>query len=86
MIGVRQVRPECLVAAPDQRLLAPKENSLQFEVNNQPYFLNFISERGRWILLKATRSGIEAVPVVNDDEPLPLTDDEVEVESDEVVN
>jgi len=41
---------------------------LQFEVNQQPYFLDFIPEKGRWILFKATRSGIEPVPVVNDDE------------------
>jgi hypothetical protein len=59
---------------------------VQFEVNNQPYFLNFIPEKGRWFLFRATRSGIEAVPVVDDDTPLFVTD-EVEVESDpEVVN
>jgi hypothetical protein len=59
---------------------------LQFEVNQQPYFLDFIPEKGRWILFKATRSGIEAVPVVNDD-PLMLFPDGIEVDSDpEVVN
>ena len=59
---------------------------MQFEVNQQPYFLNFIPEEGRWILFKPTRSGIEAVPVVNDDETAPFPD-EIEVETDpEVVN
>ncbi|HEX9121367.1 MAG TPA: hypothetical protein VF840_12585 [Terriglobales bacterium] len=59
---------------------------MQFEVNQQPYFLNFIPEEGRWILFKATRSGIETVPVVNDD-PLTMFPDEIELDSDtEVVN
>ena len=59
---------------------------MQFEVNQQPYFLNFIPEEGRWILIKPTRSGIEAVPVVNDDEAA-LYPDEIELDSDpEVVN
>ena len=61
-------------------------HTVHFEVNQQPYFLNFIPEEGRWFLFKATRSGIEAVPVVNDDEA-PLFPDEIEVDSDpEVVN
>jgi hypothetical protein len=63
-----------------------QEFSVQFEVNQQPYFLGFIPEEGRWILFKPTRSGIEAVPVVNDDEAA-LFPDEIEVDSDpEVVN
>jgi hypothetical protein len=63
-----------------------QESSLQFEVNQQPYFLNFIPEKGRWFLFKATRSGIEAVPVVNDDPLMPFPDG-IEVDSDpDVVN
>jgi hypothetical protein len=59
---------------------------LQFEVNEQPYFLNFIPEQGRWILFRATRSGVEAVPVIDDDQAA-LSDDEIEVDADpEVVN
>ncbi len=59
---------------------------MQFEVNQQPYFLDFIPEEGRWILFKATRSGIETVPVVNDDDTA-LFPDKIEVDSDpEVVN
>ena len=53
---------------------------MQFEVNQQPYFLDFIPGEGRWILFKPTRSGIEAVPVVNDDEDA-LFPDEIEVDS-----
>ena len=59
---------------------------MQFEVNQQPYFLDFIPENGHLILFKATREGIEAVPVVNDDEAA-LFPEEIELNSDpEVVN
>jgi hypothetical protein len=59
---------------------------VQFEVNQQPYFLDFIPENGRLILFKATRSGIEPVPVVNDDEAA-LFPEEIALDSDpEVVN
>jgi hypothetical protein len=60
--------------------------TVHFEVKQQPYFLDFIPENGRWFLFKPTRSGIEAVPVVNDDEAT-LFPDEIEVDADpEVVN
>ena len=60
--------------------------NVHFQVNEQPYFLNFIREEGRWLLFKPTRSGIEAVPVVDDGGPL-LFPEEIEVETDpEVVN
>ena len=59
---------------------------MQFEVNQQPYFLDFIPEEGRWILFKPTRSGIEAVPVVDDDETA-LFPEEIVLDSDpEAVN
>ncbi len=41
---------------------------MQFEVSGQVYFLDFIPEEGRWFLLKPTRGGMAAMPVVNDDE------------------
>ena len=59
---------------------------MRFQVNDQAYFLNYIPQEGRWLLFKPTRSGIEGVPVVNDDEAAPFPD-EIEVETDsEVVN
>ncbi|MBZ5628246.1 MAG: hypothetical protein LAO06_05200 [Acidobacteriia bacterium] len=59
---------------------------MQIEVNKQSYFLHFIREEGRWLLFKPTRSGMEAVAVVDDGGPL-LFPDEIEVDSDpEVVN
>ncbi|MBZ5566502.1 MAG: hypothetical protein LAN64_01490 [Acidobacteriia bacterium] len=59
---------------------------MQIEVNKQSYFLHFIPEEGRWLLFKPTRSGMEAVPVVDDGGPLLLAD-EIEGTSDtEAVN
>jgi hypothetical protein len=58
---------------------------MQFEVNEQNYFLDFIPEEGRWFVLKPTRSGVEVVPVVDDDAP--ASEDELAVPLDtEVVN
>ncbi len=62
---------------------------MQFEVNEQSYFLNFIPEKGRWFLFKPTDAGIEAVAVVDDDGRLPplIDEDVLEVDADpEVVN
>jgi hypothetical protein len=42
---------------------------VQFQVNEQNYFLDFIPEEGRWFLIKPTLSGIETLPVVDDDAP-----------------
>jgi hypothetical protein len=43
---------------------------LHFEVKDQPYFLNFVPEQGRWFLFQPTPSGIQAIPVVTDEAPL----------------
>ena len=45
---------------------------MQFEVNGQDYFLNFVPEAGRWFLLKPTRSGFAGIPVVTDEAPMLL--------------
>lgn len=59
---------------------------MQFEVNGQNYFLNFVPEEGRWFLLKPTRSGLQAMRVVNDDGAEFLTNVEVEDPDFDVVN
>jgi hypothetical protein len=59
---------------------------MQFQVNEQNYFLNYVDEEGRWFVFKPTLSGIEAVPVVDDDPPEVFLD-EITVEPDhELVN
>ena len=59
---------------------------MHFQVNEQNYFLDFIPEEGRWLVFKPTRSGIEVVPIVDDDAP-GLSEDEFPVLLDtDVVN
>ena len=41
---------------------------MRFEVNGQSYMLTFNQNDGRWYLLTPTRSGVKAIPVINDDE------------------
>ena len=39
---------------------------MQFEVNGQIYFLNFVEEQGKWFLIKPTATGVMAIPVYSD--------------------
>ena len=39
---------------------------LQFEVNGQAYFLNFVGEEGRWYLFAPTLAGVNRIPVYVD--------------------
>ena len=43
---------------------------MQFEVNGQAYFVNYVPEQGRWFVFKPTRSGFAPIPVMTDDPPL----------------
>ena len=36
---------------------------LQFEVNNQMYFLNFVEDEGRWYVFRPSGSGVIRIPV-----------------------
>ncbi len=39
---------------------------MRFEVNGQPYLLNYLDEEGRWILLRPGPRGIEQVAIEED--------------------
>ncbi len=39
---------------------------MRFEVNGQPYFLNYLDEEGRWILFRPGPQGIEQIPIEED--------------------
>jgi hypothetical protein len=39
---------------------------LQFEVNGQDYFLNFIEDERRWFVLVPTPTGLQRIPVYVD--------------------
>ena len=45
---------------------------MRFEVNGQPYFLNYLDEEGRWILLRPGPNGVEQVPIEEDSVPAPF--------------
>jgi hypothetical protein len=36
---------------------------LQFEVNDQMYFLNFVEDEGRWYVFRPSGSGVIRIPV-----------------------
>jgi hypothetical protein len=39
---------------------------LQFEVNGQEYYLNFIEDERRWFVLVPTETGLQRIPVYID--------------------
>jgi len=39
---------------------------LQFEVNGQVYFLNFVDDEGRWYVFAPTPTGVNRIPVYVD--------------------
>lgn len=52
-----------------KRALAPAfcfEVYMQFEVKGQSYFLNYLDDEGRWILLRPSSAGIQEIPVEED--------------------
>jgi len=42
------------------------EEKLQFEVNGQDYFLNFVEDERRWFVLVPTDTGVNRLPVYVD--------------------
>ena len=45
------------------------EQELQFEVEDQTYFLNFVPDEGRWYVFSPTEDGIIKTPVAMDAAP-----------------
>ena len=42
---------------------ATEDHSLQFEVNQQEYFLNYVEDEGRWYVFRPTGHGVIRIPV-----------------------
>ena len=42
------------------------EDKLQFEINGQEYFLNFIEDEQRWFVLAPSETGVNRIPVYVD--------------------
>jgi hypothetical protein len=40
-----------------------RKPKLQFEVNQQEYFLNYVEDEGRWYVFRPTGSGVIRIPV-----------------------
>lgn len=45
------------------------ETTLQFEVNGQIFFVNFVPEEGRWYCYAPTPDGVQRIPVATDTAP-----------------
>jgi hypothetical protein len=43
--------------------------TVQFEVNGQAFFVNFVPEEGRWYCYAPTDHGIQRIPVATDSAP-----------------
>ena len=46
-----------------------REATLQFEVNDQMYFVNFVPDEGRWYVFSPTEEGMIKIPVAMDAAP-----------------
>jgi len=42
------------------------EEKLQFEVNGEDYFLNFVEDERRWFVFAPTPTGLQRIPVYID--------------------
>jgi len=47
-----------------------EKQELQFEIDNQMYFLNFVPDEGRWYVFSPTEDGMIRIPVAMDAAPL----------------
>ena len=43
-----------------------REATLQFEVNDQMYFVNFVPDEGKWYVFTPTEDGMIRIPVAMD--------------------
>jgi hypothetical protein len=67
---------------PGKRDLGSGENTVQFAVNGNEYYLSFVPEEGQWFVFTPTAEGVQRVPVVHDDE-LPIGSPVVVIPEDE---
>ena len=56
------------------------EFELDFQVNNETYFIDLADEEGKWLVFAETPTGLRSIPVyvdapiVDDDVPVPVED------------
>jgi hypothetical protein len=51
------------------KFLGSREATLQFEVNDQMYFVNFVPDEGRWYVFTPSEEGMIRIPVAMDAAP-----------------
>jgi hypothetical protein len=56
--GRRIGAPACI-----KEFMQTENEELQFEVNNQAYFLNYVEDEGRWYVFRPTGNGMIRIPV-----------------------
>ncbi len=39
---------------------------MNFQINGQPYFLNFVPSEGKWFMFAPSLHGMQAIPVADD--------------------
>jgi hypothetical protein len=63
-----------------------EESELRFEVNGQMFFVNFVSEEGRWFCFAPTAEGMQKIPVSMDASPFEAFAVPMDEQAKEVVN
>jgi len=59
---------------------------MNFEVNGQMFFVNFVPEEGRWYCYAPTPGGLQRLPVSTDSAPFERFAIPIDEEAKEIVN
>jgi hypothetical protein len=63
LLGIGDGAGETPARRPAGRRRYWRKPKLQFEVNQQEYFLNYVEDEGRWYVFRPTGSGVIRIPV-----------------------
>jgi hypothetical protein len=63
LLGIGDGACETPARQPAGRRRYWRKPKLQFEVNQQEYFLNYVEDEGRWYVFRPTGSGVIRIPV-----------------------
>ena len=83
----REYAPICItLKGPCHPSCRKEESELNFEVNGQMFFVNFVPEEGRWYCFAPTATGVQRIPVSMDAAPFEGFTVAVDEQAKEVVN
>jgi hypothetical protein len=63
LLGIGDGAGETPARQPAGRRRYWRKLKLQFEVNNQEYFLNYVEDEGLWYVFRPTGTGVIRIPV-----------------------